>query len=300
MSDNLPAVIEDDDFTVDGLEDFDDARISMPRIAIVGDEGTFKDSNTGEEFTVLTGIPLGMIRQRAMFPSGTSELGPPQCKSNDGEIGYPSFDGDEDRVFPWDDAGLNPHSQDKDEFGRVILKCVKKDPNTGKLVPVCPFAQWTKGKGGKNDKPRCTERHTYPFLYSKDGDTKNFPNAGILSIQSSSMSNSNKFLSGFKTSKKPLYSAVVQLTLDKKKNGMVKYSVVQFTKLGVTDIVDYAGFSEQYQGIREFLRRPPRFEGEGGPVEGDAASNADAKSTIDSQEFSSPVSNFGDDDEIPF
>lgn len=287
MSDNLPAIVEDDEFSIDGLEDFDDTRISMPRIAIVGDEGVFKDGNSGEEFTTLTGVPLGMIKQRAMFPKGTAELGPPQCKSNDAQTGYPSFDGDEDRIFPWDEAGLNPHGQNKDEHGRVTINC--KD---------CPFARWSKVKG-KDEKPRCTERHTYPLLYSTNGSS-DYDHAGVLSIQSSSMSNSNRFLSAFKTARQPLYTATVELTLDKKKNGMVKYSVVQFKRLGTTDVADRPTFSEQLAGIREYLRRPPRFEGEGGPAEGTPEENANAKETIDSVEFSNPLSNYGKDDEIPF
>lgn len=258
MTENLPAVQDAAQQALEeygtGLEDINADEVAIPRIMINHPDGVFKDRLTGEEFAEIHGVPLGMIKQRAMWHPEISEGGDgrPQCKSSDAQTGYPNLEGPriEDK-FPWHDApGLDPSSLPKDEKGRITIACA-----------TCPFSKWGDKKPGKStsEPPRCSERHTYPLLYATEAGMP-LDRAGILTVQKSGIKDSKQYLAGFVQSKSPLFSSYVQLTLERRQRGMVKYSVVKFKRTSAVPQNDWPAHARDLANIREFLRQPPRFD----------------------------------------
>lgn len=264
----------------------------MPRLTIVHPDGVFTNSQTTENFSVLRGVALGMVRQRAMFHTemGKDKL-KPQCKSSDGETGYPTMTGNAKDLFPWSNVPFTANDLPKDEWDRLQISC-----------KTCPFSQWTDRK----TPPRCAERHAYPILFSDAEDWRpgdDMPHRGIVSFQKSGIKPSNQFLTFFKSSKNPVYSYFMQMKLRREKTGMVTYSVPEFARLGPTDREDWAEFSTDLKGVREFLRQPPRppDDAEGGSEPSSAAVSSVIESTA-TVGSSAPVADAwgGDDDDLPF
>jgi hypothetical protein len=256
VAENLPAVQQALEEYGTGLEDISADEVAIPRITINHADGVFKDRLTGEEFPEMHGILLGMIKQRVMWHPEISENSDsrPQCKSSDAQTGYPNLEGPrlEDK-FPWQDApGLDLNSLPKDEHGRVVIACA-----------TCPFAKWGEKKPGKttSEPPRCSERHTYPIMYTTQPGLP-IDRAGIFSVQRSGIKDSKTFLAGFVQTKMPLFSAYVTIALLRKKRGMVNYAIATFKKTGPVPQEDWADYAKELAGIREFLRQSPRFDGE--------------------------------------
>lgn len=256
-SSNLPAIPDGLEGLDDGLEDFDGG-LQLPRLQLKHADRVFLDTATNEEYPTLVGIPLGMVRQRTMWPAEVGdEKGRPQCKSSDGIDGYPNMnDQGTDFEFPWEDFPISAEQASKDEFDRPVLKC------TG-----CPFAEWTRNKKGKPVPPACKERYTFPFLYTTerraDGSLNPkgpFDSAGVFSLQGSGIRPARQYMSRFKASRLPLYAAVVEITLRGESRGSVEYSVPEFKKLDNTSQSDWQMYSEQLQGVKEYLKAPPRPE----------------------------------------
>lgn len=277
-----------------GLEDFDGSRMTMPRLSIVHPDGTFKNSQTGEIFKSLNGIALGMIRQRSMFHKemGKDKLGP-QCKSSDAQTGYPTTKGSSKELFPWAQAGFSPDDLDKDEYGRPMINC-----------SACPFAQWSKDR----KPPLCSERHSYPMMFSDKDDFKpgdDMPYSGIVSFQKTGIKPSTQFLAGFKTSKTPVYGAFAHFALKREQVGTVTYSVPVVRRGDATDKSNWREYSEQYAALRDVLRQPPRPPDDAEESAPTAASRpASASSVIDAaaivEPVSSPATSSFDEDDLPF
>jgi hypothetical protein len=266
---NLPATLAGDYGT--GYEDLDDDITAVPRIGIVHNAGVFKDSLSGEEFAEIVGIPLGVVKQRTMWPAEMGETpSKPLCKSNDAKVGYPNPDAEKDGGFPWSDApGLDPNTQPTDQYGRKIIDCES-----------CPFAQWGKdAKTGKAIPPPCKERHTYPILYNREGTKFEPPymESGIVSFQGSGIKPSKMYVSGFKRAGLPLYAGVVRISLERNKRGMVEYSVPKFQKLDNVPDGEMATYAQEWPAMRTFLTDPPRAEDDGSdPARGHGQSSAAA------------------------
>lgn len=273
MTDNLPATIGEQYGT--GLEDLEGEISVVPRIGINHAGGTFKDSLSGEEFAKITGVALGIIKQRVMWEPGDIEAGAkPQCKSQDGQVGYPNMSGKPGESFPWATApGLDPNTASRDEHNRPIIEC-----------KTCPFAQWgERDAKGKSKPPLCKERHTYPVIYNRGGDPSidptqpPFMESGIVSFQGSGIKPSKMFAAAFVRNKLPLYTAIVEISLDVNKRGMVEYSVPKFVKLGNVPEGDWEIYAREYQPLRDFLRAAPRADDDGSdPVKGSGQSAAQA------------------------
>lgn len=276
---NLPAVQDALDEYGTGLEDISPDEVAIPRITINHADGVFKDRLTGEEFPVMNGILLGMIRQRVMWHPEISENGDgrPQCKSSDAVTGYPNMEGprQEDK-FPWEDAkGLDPNVLPRDESGRITIACA-----------TCPFAKWGDKKPGATTSPppRCSERHTYPIMYTTDAGQP-IDRAGIFSVQRSGIKDSKTFLAGFVQAKRPVFSSYAEISLERKKRGMVNYAIAKFKKTGPVPEEDWPKYAQELAGIREFLRQPPRFNSD---EDGDAGGD-----TVTGQATRMPVNTAG-------
>lgn len=243
MTSNAVANVTDYDT---GLEDFDASEASIPRISILHASGVFKDNQTGEENPILYAVILGLIKQRTMWPAQVEDDTRPMCKSNDAEYGFPNVKGPADSLFPWEEYGMTVDEVAKDEFGRPTIAC-----------GTCPFKEWTVGKANKNVPPRCSERHSFPMLYSTEADEAP-SRAGIVSFQRSGIGPSKAYLSGFKRGGVPLFSVITKLALDLNRRGQVTYSVPSFSRFGKTREIDWESYAKDLRGIREILRRPPR------------------------------------------
>lgn len=241
-----------------GLEDIEDEVTAVPRIGINHSGGTFKDSLSGEEFPSIYGIALGMIKQRVMWEQGDIEAGAkPQCKSQDAKTGYPNMSGKPGDSFPWNEAtGLDLATSAVDEHNRPIISCAS-----------CPFAEWgAKDAKGKSKPPRCKERYSFPVLYNRQSPeslglqpySPPYMDSGIVAFQGSGIAPSKKFLSAFVRSRRPLYSAVIRISLDVNKRGMVEYSVPVFQKLGDVPEDQWEIYARELGPLREFLNKPPR------------------------------------------
>lgn len=304
MTENLPATVDDYDT---GLEDFDGAYASMPRVTIQHADGVFQDMNSNQQFPVAYAVPMGLVKQRVKWhpeiPEGKSV---PQCKSQDSLLGYPNMrpDSDPDQLFPWAESGLDINAAPRDEFKRVTIPC-----------EACPFAKWTKSTSGKNVPPKCNILYTIPMMYAlEENEPKD--RAGIFSFKGSGITPWNKFMGPFSTRKIPLYSATIRLGLDRNQRGKVVYSVPTITQLSATDQDTWTTYSEAYRATREFLRRPPRPDDDGtdstrtatagGSLSADAVEQRITGSVIDSvatdtsDPWSSDPTDDDDDDKLPF
>jgi hypothetical protein len=263
---NLPAMVEE---YGTGLEDIEDEVGGIPRIAINHKAGVFKDTLTGEEFAKIVGVPLGVIRQRVMWSADMDEAAkPPLCKSNNGKVGYPNSESEKNGGFPWSDAkDLNQATLPKDEQGRTIISCEG-----------CPFAEWGRDKTGKPVPPPCKERYTIPIMYNREGNSYDPPymDSGILGFQGSGIKPTKTYAAGFIRTNRPLYSAVVEITLQSAKRGSVDYAFPVFRKVGPVPDADWEMFGRELPPLREYLTRPPRSEEEGGTGRGHGQSSSQA------------------------
>lgn len=271
---NLPATVSEEYGS--GLEDVADEVGMVPRIGINHAGGTFKDSLSGEEFPKIVGVPLGVFKQRVFWPATVGETpSKPFCKSNDAKTGYPNMDAEKDGGFPWSEApGLDPNTQPKDEFDRPVIVCEG-----------CPFAQWGKDpKTGKATPPPCKERHTYPFIYNRertgDGYEAPYMESGIVSFQGSGIKPSKMYLAAFVRAKRPLYSGVVEVTLEVNKRGSVTYSVPRFAKVGNVPEDEWELYGRELPEMREFLTKPPRPGDDKDPSRGHGQSASQAAANV--------------------
>lgn len=288
-----------------GLEDFDSSRVTMPRLNIVHRDGVFENGQTSEKFSLVTGIALGMVKQRAMFHKemGKEKL-KPQCKSTDAQTGYPTMEGNTKDLFPWDKVAFTPNDLDKDEYGRPQIACA-----------TCPFAQW----GPNRTPPPCAERHAYPILFSDAEDFKpgdEMPHRGIITFQKSGIKPSNTYLSSFRSGGTPLYGAYTRISLRREETGTVVYSVPRFARVGSTDQDDWRSYSDEYRALREYLRQPPRPPEGAERTEAEPARSATVSGAVLDEERvaaaaapapaaakaapAAAAPSFDDDDELPF
>lgn len=244
--DNLPALPDEENYFDTGLDDLEPSR-RIPRLRLVHKKGVFLDTETNQEFPFIEGVPLGLVRQRVMWNRNVNEGDKPLCKSNDGKIGYPNIDGPAHCDFPWDRSGTTREAATLDEFARPTLSCES-----------CAFAQWGPPAPGskKSTPPACSERYTIPLLYATEAGQQ--PNrAGVVSFQRSGIAPLKAYMSVFKTQKKPLFAAVMQLNLQIHSRGTVDYSVPYVRQAGPTSASDWPQFAEEFRRIREILQAPP-------------------------------------------
>lgn len=240
---NLPAVassIDDADMMV-GMEDFDVSDIILPTITIEHSKGLFKDSLSGETFTELNCVILGLVKGRVMWDKEVKEDEPPLCQSLNFEEGRPG------EKFPWAASGFQ-----KDitlpEGAQQVIKC-----------DACPLKEW--GTHPTRDTPWCAETHTYVIgLPSADG-TSYAP--AVITFKSSGITPSRAYLSSFARAKTPTFTCHTKITLNQQKRGSVEYCTPSFTKGEPVDSSYYSDFVAQYRMTRDFLQAPRSAKSEG-------------------------------------
>lgn len=245
---------------MEGLEDFGSEDMVMPRLGIAHSEGKFVDNLTGEEFDTLRVVLLGLVKQRIMWSEEVEDGEGPLCKSYDFTTGNPSKD------FPWKASGFE--KQDGDD---IKLPCES-----------CALKEW--GSHPSRKTPWCSEQYTLPLLMEMGEGNYGAP--AILTIQRSGVKPVRSYLTGFKRSNNPLFTAVTTMSLDLQKKGSVTYSVPKFSKGEQTDDEYWSEYADHYRSIREFLTKPPAKAADDGGSGGDA-------------DNSSPAADM-DDDDLPF
>lgn len=229
----------------EGLEDFDQSDMVMPRLTIDGKKAKFVDSLSGEEFDKMESILLGLIKQRVLWPPEPSENGKdkPLCRSFEFKIGHPDVD-----RFPWKEAEFK-----KDAF-------VKGDSEAAVHLPCedCHLKEWDSHP--KRDAPWCSEQHTFAILIPIGDENEQEWAPAIFTVQRSGLKASKAYLTSFARSRKPLYVCTTKLALDARKRGQVDYAVPKFAKGADTDQSMWSWFAEQFRIIRDFVQTPREEE----------------------------------------
>lgn len=221
----LPAV---PDSGIVGLEDYDPTVDgSTPRLQIVQAEAVFKDSQSGEEWSKISCIVLGRLKQRILWPPEVEEgkKAKPLCKSLDFRIGLP---GEE---FPWEKSGF-----DKSVVGET-LDC-----------GACPLKEWDSHP--TRETPWCSEQSVLPLLMEVAPDVWA---PTILTLQRSSLKPARKYIDSYGRAKLPLFTAFTTIELDAQKRGSVKYATPTFTKGAATEEANWPEYANQWRNLRTFL-----------------------------------------------
>lgn len=235
-----------------GLEDFDH-ELGIPRVQIVHDEAQFEDKSTGLRYDTLYGVPLGLVLQRVMWDVQMKEDSLPLCQSRDGKVGTP---GDS---FPWKDSAMNI----KDLGTNLGAQGEVED---SVLCENCWYKEW--GSHPTRDTPFCQEQWVIPFQMEDDETSTPV----ILTFKGSGVTAAKRFIAPVSKRRGKLFESYVDISLEARKNGSVKYAVPVFKKARPTDPQFYPDFANNYITIRDFLHKPPRSET---PVEVKVKSHGD-------------------------
>lgn len=256
-----------------GLEDATIADVVIPRLRIVHKEGMVENNLTKEKWSSLTCIILGLVKQRIMWHEDVDDDDKPMCKSPNFEFGFPNNSDEQPKAkrFPWAESNFDPahFPADKGINGLVTLPCES-----------CRFTQWSADR----KPPKCSEQHTYPLLYSHPEDPENFLPA-LFTVQRTGIKPSRAYLSNFVNAKRPMFTALTEITFTQHSRGSVEYSVPVFKQLGKTDQDSWQEYGNTFIGIREFVKAFPR------PVEDeDALAAAEAgRSNVNTPAPSAPA-----------
>jgi hypothetical protein len=237
-----------------GLEDFNSEDLKLPRLSINHENGTFKDSLSNMEYEELVIIPLGLIKQRVLWPPQISDEkdAVPLCKSPDHKTGYPTIDRpNQAENFPWAATGWQPQMFQPNAEGRLILPCES-----------CRLKEWKSHPDGK--KTWCSEQHAIPLLYAAPGNEPSM--TALFTAQRSSIAASKTFFAGVVRRQLPAFAVTAKLTLQSQMRGKNKFCVPIFVDTGLTDQGQWSMYSEAYKSIREFISRPPMLRDNSQPV----------------------------------
>ncbi len=276
-STNTPA-FDDDDLT--GLEDVEATDLALPRLSIDHDDGQFVDSLSGERHDQITGVILGLVKQRVLWPPEMGEENaPPLCRSYDFHHGRPG------EKFPWQASGFDSDEFDGQDATDTVLPCA-----------ACRLKEW--GSHPQRDTPWCAEQHVYPIVMESG--------PALLTVQRSGMKSSRAYLSSFARTKTPLYTALTTLKLSGNRRGKVNYYVPTFAKTGPSNQDDWPEYASTYRSIRDFLQTPRTRDDD--PTSATSSPGSPTSSPKASTESpggdpptpSAPAEGLGDDDDLPF
>lgn len=218
-----------------GLEDVDQADLTLPWMKIRHPRQLFVHPHTNEEFEELEVILLGVVKQRSLFPPELEgDGGAPLCKSFDHDEGFPT----NVEEFPWDASGF----ERPEDGANVSLSCDD-----------CRLKEF--GTNPKNPKaPWCSERHVYPTLIM-DPETGAYVPV-LLAAQKTSIRPSKNYLSWFVTNKRPMFTVVTLLSLDAERRGTNEYSIIRFERLGNSDSSKWTYWADQFTKTKDMLTTP--------------------------------------------
>lgn len=226
---------------IDGMEDIQAGDLAMPIFKIDHDEGKWVDSLTNQTFDSLTGVVLGVVKTRILWPAEPGAAGDtPICRSYD--VGP---DGEGGTGYP-----------DEEKFGaKVVLSTsgfTRADLDAGTLnCADCKLKDW--GSHPKSDAPWCNEQWSTPILIPND-EGGYMP--AIIPHQRTAIKPLKAYITGFAGRKKPFYTATTRIELVAMKKGTAPYFVPKFILSGDSDPDMWAEFSMNLSSIRHFLMTP--------------------------------------------
>ena len=250
----VPAGEVEDDF---GLGDVNTNVV--PRVSVLKD-GTFKNDQTGEVFSTLNCVVLGLVKQRVLWPAVVSEgVSKPLCRSIDSLLGNPST-----------------------EFPKSMTVTGTVNEDGSRNCADCPAKDWGSHPG--RDVPWCSEQLVLPILI--DGEAP-----ALLTFQRASSKVTNAYLSDFKRRKTGAFVNVTTITLEAHVRGQVEYATPIFAKGEATDVELHPFYRETFLGIRSFLTTPRADNDE---------ADSDAPASTSSSPQASTLAKADDFDEEPF
>lgn len=236
-SSNLPATAASVGGAPEGLEDFTNEDMVMPRLTILHQEGVFQDTLSNEKFGELEVVLLGLVKQRILWPPEMeAEKKPPLCKSFNYTEGRP--DGENPSRFPWKASGF-AMADHVDGENPPVLTCEG-----------CALKEW--GSHPKSDTPWCSEQHVLPLMMSVGGGFS----PAILTLQRTAIKPSKAYMTSFARSQSPLFVTTTKLSLSVQRRGTVTYSVPIFARGTATEVEDHPEFALTYRRIRDYLTTP--------------------------------------------
>jgi hypothetical protein len=233
---SLPAI--PDDYTSVGLEDFSAEDLVMPKLLLAHADGVMKDSLSGETFTEIELVILGLIKQRILWDTEVDDKNKtPLCRSFNHEEGYADA-----ARFPWKAAApLRLTDYPKTSDGeQVLLPC-----------SVCPLKEW--GSNPKGDTPWCSEQYVLAVMLPVPGGGWT---PATCTLQRSAVKSVRAYLSAFQRSKSPAFLTITKMSVTAQRRGTVKYVVPSFVRGETTDTADWPQFKDTYFRVRDFLQTP--------------------------------------------
>ena len=227
-----------------GLEDFGVTDAVIPRLKIVQKEGVYQDNLSGQKFSRLRMVILGLVKQRILWHPDVEDDDMPMCKSPDFNTGYPNLETTGKKAFPWQEAGFDPNNFPIVN-GQKPLPCAN-----------CALKDW--GTHPRGETPYCTEQWTLPVYYDSDPNLSGIWVPAILTLQKSNIKPIRSYLTSFARSGKPAFTAVCESTLKVLSRGTVDYSVASFALVGESDRSMWPEYSENYAQMKSYLQTPPR------------------------------------------
>jgi hypothetical protein len=243
------AVVPYDEDANLGFEDVDQSDLSIPRLTIRHADGVLVNSLTKAEYTSLDVVLLGQIKQRIMWAKETEDGDRPLCKSPDFSNGFPEMSDElpKDKRFPWATSGLKladfPPSDGIN--GLSTIGCAS-----------CMHKEWNNPNTPGQKKPLCDEQHTFPLMYTEDAGES--WTTALFSVQRTGLKPMKAYVSGFVTSKMPMFRFVTRIELNMQSRGTVTYCIPTFKRTVESDRAMWPTFADTYRSARDFVRQPPQ------------------------------------------
>jgi hypothetical protein len=196
--------------------------------------------DTGVKHETFSGVPIGLVKHRIMWPSDESGNRTPICRSSDSQIGFP-------RVLDRD----NPHHVEAEFFGNVPLAF---HPETNQVMVNC-FSCPHRGDGRRKkgqDGPRCTPE------WSLILGTVTAGKAYALRLRGSSLWAAADYLKQFEQARTPAFTHRVGFSLLAAKGNGIRYATLVIDKGEPTDHGQWKQYFDTFLQVREHLESPPR------------------------------------------
>lgn len=221
---------------VAGFELPDPRGLQVERISIQHAEGVYLLNEALPLPRTSYAIMLGAITQRVMYASV------PQCSSKNGEIGHPT------NHFPVKD--------DQNIWHEDVVKRMQEDTTTGLACGSCLFQKWKVDEGGRRVRPPCVIQVTVPMIVRPNPDEPQGV-LGAMSYQKSSEPPIREYMREFVKMKRPAYSAVTEMRLNKNLGRGFTYSTPVFSTRANIGEEHFAILSQYYRKAKEILTTPP-------------------------------------------
>jgi hypothetical protein len=119
-------------------------------------------------------------------------------------------------------------------MGKFSTQCCAVNPQTGKLVPICPMAQWGEKINGKSNPPSCNETYVIAVAFEHEGEWV-IAECYLKSASANSGKTLIQQLRGLQIKNLPFYTFPVELRLTEAGVGNTYVAVMQIPQPGQED-----------------------------------------------------------------